>query len=725
MKNKLTLSIRNLKCASCVKKIEDHLHQAPGVSSVNVNLADKSVTIQGQVSAKKMIQQLSLIGYEATESKLSHSHSADLFKNAMIAGSFGFTLLLLSLFNVLPGVQTIQDQVVWFVIGILCLITLTYTAGDIYYHAYKSFLFHQATMDTLIAIGTASAWLYSMLVCTLPQVLPLAGRHIYFEATLIIIAFVKFGAALESRARRHTSTSIQKLVNLTPKTATVIRDNKALSIAIDKIKPDDIVRVHPGEKIPVDGIVLEGKTTIDESMISGESLPVSKEVGSEVYAATLNQHGSLLIKTTQTGKHTLLGQIIESVEQAQNTKPPINRLVDQVAAIFVPTVMILAVCTALIWYHVGPEPKLAYMLVTAMTVLIIACPCALGLATPISIIVGVGKAAEVGILIRNGTALELASKLDMIIFDKTGTLTEGSPHVTQIISDDEDQLLLLASSVEAQSEHPLAQAVVNAAKDRNIKPLHCEHFMAETGLGAKGMVSQHKVRIGSHHYMQQHQISTEAFHQAAKQAASEGQTIIYCAVNDKLLGVLCISDPIKSDTPAAIAQCKKMGLKVAMLTGDNQATAAVIAKQCQLDEWAAELKPQEKLDWIKQKQQQYRLAMVGDGINDAPALTQADIGFAIGAGSDIAIESADVVLIRGSLFGVIHAIHISRATMQNIKQNLWGAFFYNILGLPIAAGVLYPLGFLLNPMIAGAAMALSSVTVVTNANRLRLRKFDD
>ena len=481
------------------------------------------------------------------------------------------------------------------------------------------------------------------------------------------------------------------------------------------------LRIRPGEQVPVDAIVEEGSSLIDESMLSGEPLPVSKTVGDSVSAGTLNKSGSLVIKAEKVGSETALSRIIEMVKQAQASKPEISRMADTVAGIFVPVVILCSIVTALTWYLVGPEPQMAYMLVTAMTVLIIACPCALGLATPMSVMVGVGKAAEYGILIRNGQALQSASQLDTLVLDKTGTITEGSPQVTNL-SGSQPQLLRLAASLEAVSEHPLAEAIVRYAHEQNVSLSPVDNFQAHSGRGASGEVDGKTVTLGNSAWMTEQSVDFSAFESEAQELAEQAKTPVYIAIDGQIAGLIAIADPIRKDSVAAIARLKSMGITVVMITGDNQHTAAAVARQVGVDNFIAGVMPEDKATEIEALQQTgKRVAMCGDGINDAPALARADVGFAIGNGTDVAIESADMVLIRNSLHSVADAIELSRATLSNIRQNLFGAFIYNILGIPIAAGVLFPLtGLLLNPVIAGAAMAFSSVTVVSNANRLRL-----
>ena len=624
---------------------------------------------------------------------------------AAVAGLFGILLIILMRFH-------IPHQVL-LALGILTFGVMIFSGWHIYLNAAKSLLKLRTNMNTLVTLGTGAAWVYSMLIVIWPKLVPQAAGHVYFEAAVIILAFIDLGAALEIRARGKTSEAIRRLIGLQVKTARVMRGKKELEIPIEKIMVGDILRVRPGEKIAIDGEIIEGGSSIDESMLTGEPMPVAKRIGDKVVGATINKTGSFLFKATHIGQDTVLAQIIKLVQQAQNTKPPIGKLADKVVSIFVPLVIIIAIITAVIWM-----PKASFMLITAMSVLIIACPCALGLATPISIIVGMGKAAEHGVLIRNGDALQGACKVTAIVLDKTGTITKGQPeiiglHPAQDFS--EKSLLQYAASIETYSEHPLAASIIAKAKEKDIELLKAEDFKAITGQGVTAKIKDKNVLLGNADLLAKHNISF------VKTGRDLSETPIFLAVDNKMIGSITISDPIKEDSKAAIAKLKQLGLKVVMITGDKETAANEIAEQVGVDNVIAEVLPQDKAAHVKMLQSQNEIVgMVGDGINDAPALAQADIGFAIGAGTDVAIESADITLIASSIESVVDAISISKATMRNIKQNLFGAFVYNVLAIPIAAGVLYPfIGMLLNPMIAGAAMALSSLTVVSNANRLR------
>jgi Cu+-exporting ATPase len=543
----------------------------------------------------------------------------------------------------------------------------------------------------------------------------------------MIIALINLGLALEVKARGRTSEAIKRLIGLQPKTARVLRGDEEVDLPIDDVVMGDKLRVRPGEKIAVDGRVVEGHSSIDESMLTGEPIPVVKEIGDEIIAGTLNKSGSLLYEATRLGKNTALSQIIASVKKAQNSKPPIGRLADKISEYFVPAIMIIAIVSALIWANFGPEPTIAFAIISATTVLIIACPCALGLATPMSVMVGMGKAAEAGVLIRNGEALQTASQITAMVLDKTGTITEGKPAVTDIIpvTDlDKSDLLALVASLETGSEHPLAEAIVEAAKAQSLSLEKVTDFHAHSGQGVSGNVSGKTVLLGNASFMQQNNIDISAQVDEAQRLASQAKTPMFIAIDNQFAGIVAVADPIKSDSKLAIQRLQAQGMRVIMLTGDNSATAKAVAAQVGIDEYHAEVMPEDKLAHIESLQMKGEIVgMTGDGINDAPALAKANVGFAIGTGTDIAIESADITLMRGSLHGLADAVAVSKATLANIKQNLVGAFIYNVAGIPIAAGLLYPIfGVLLSPIIAGGAMAFSSLTVVTNANRLRLFK---
>ncbi len=733
------LSIGGMSCAGCVAAVEQALAAVPGVQEATVNFAEHTAQVSGHVGAEALIKAVVDAGYEAAELKNLDTeqeerdardrkeYRATMIK-AALAALVGFPLMVGDWLGLLPMLKG-EGLLFWLVTGFVSLAVLIYSGGHFFKGAWKQFKHHSANMDTLIAMGTGSAWIYSMAITLFPEAVPSLARHAYFEAAMVIVALINFGSALELRARGKTSEAIRRLIGLQPKTARVVRDGRELDVPIIEVGLGETLRVRPGERIAVDGVIIDGESHIDESMISGEPIPVSKGLGDEVVAGTINTSGTFLFQAKRIGKETVLARIIEMVRTAQASKPAIARLVDKVAAVFVPSVLIIAVITFLVWYDIGPTPMLSYAIVATMTVLIIACPCALGLATPISIMVGVGKAAEFGVLIRNGDALQQASRITTVVLDKTGTVTEGKPALTDIVPfhgsyAGTNQLLAIAAAVEAGSEHPLARAIVAAAEIEDAPKLVATSFEALSGHGVRGIINNQKVLIGNHKLMEENGVYLGHLTAEAERFAADGKTPLFMAMNEAGAAVLAVADPIKADSAAAIKRFHTLRLKVVMITGDHPAAAHAVARQVGIDEVIAEVLPEHKADKVAEYQQRGEIvAMVGDGINDAPALARADVGFAIGTGTDVAIESADVTLMRGSLHGVADAIAISKATVRNIKWNLLGAFIYNSAGIPIAAGALYPLfSVLLNPMIAGAAMALSSFTVVTNANRLRFFK---
>ncbi len=729
-----TLLLENVTCAGCVRKIEKGINGLPDVEQAAVDFPQRRLNVEGSIGSDELIAALSEIGYrgrlasnEAADRARQKAQQAAQYKqhirNTLLALGVGIPLMIAGMLMGEMSVRTPEDQVIWGITGLLTLGILLFPGRHFFSGAWNALQHGSANMDSLIALGTGAAWLYSTTVVLFPQLLPEGSRHLYYEASAMIIGLVNFGLAMEIRARGKTSEAVERLLNLQPKTARVIRNDKETDLPLELVETGDLLRIRPGEQIPVDAIVEEGSSLIDESMLSGEPLPVNKAGGDSVSAGTLNKSGTLVVKAEKVGSETALSRIIEMVKQAQASKPEISRMADTVAGIFVPVVILCSIVTALIWYLLGPEPQLAYMLVTAMTVLIIACPCALGLATPMSVMVGVGKAAEYGILIRNGQALQSASQLDTLVLDKTGTITEGSPRVTDL-SGTHPQLLQLAASLEAVSEHPLAEAIVRYADEQNVTLSPVDNFQAHSGRGASGQVDGKAVSLGNSAWMSEQHIDGSAFESEAQELAKQAKTPVYIAIDGQIAGLIAIADPIRKDSVAAISRLKQMGINVVMITGDNQHTAAAVARQVGVDNVIAGVMPEDKAREVEKLQQSdKRVGMCGDGINDAPALARADVGFAIGNGTDVAIESADMVLIRNSLHSVVDAIELSRATLSNIRQNLFGAFIYNTLGIPVAAGILFPFtGLLLSPVIAGAAMAFSSVTVVSNANRLRLFK---
>jgi Cu+-exporting ATPase len=613
---------------------------------------------------------------------------------------------------------------VWGVTGLLTLPVMFWSGIDFFTGAWAALKHRSANMNTLITLGTSAAWLYSTIAVLFPSIFPEGTSEPFYDVVSVVIALVVLGQALELRAKGRTGEAIKKLIGLQAKTGRVIRNGKEVDIPVEEVLVGDVVQVRPGEKIPVDGQILEGGSAVDESMLTGESLPVSKKPGDEVIGATLNKTGAFKFRATKVGKDTALAQIVKMVQEAQNSKAPIARIVDKVSGYFVPAVMILAILTFVLWFNIGPQPQLVYALVTSVTVLIIACPCALGLATPMSLMVGIGKGAENGILIRSGEALQTAQGIQIVVLDKTGTITKGKPALTDTrvtVDWKENDLLHLAASVERSSEHPLAEAIVEGAKAQGITLSEPSAFEAVPGYGVIASVDSRRVVLGNLKMMEREQVNLGHLEQESITLADEGKTPMFVAVDGKAAGIVAVADTVKEDSAEAIAALQNMGIEVVMITGDNQRTAGAIARKVGIERVLAEVLPEDKAKNVHLLQTEgKRVAMVGDGINDAPALVQADVGLAIGTGTDVAIEASDITLIKGSLKGVVTAIEVSRATMGNIKQNLFGAFIYNALGLPVAMGLLFPFfGVLLSPLIAGAAMAFSSVTVVGNANRLR------
>ncbi len=737
------IGIENLRCASCVRFIEDELRATPGVLEANVNLGTQEATVS-YLPQKTILQQLNSAietwGYKtrpaASESPVDKQQAEQekeyhrLMNRFWLAAIISVPVLIIAYAKFLPVVKDLSEATLRIAWGISALITLPvmfYSGSDFFSGAWAALKHRAANMNTLIALGTAAAWLYSSVTVLFPQVFPKGTSEPFYDVVAVVIALVVLGQALELRARGRTSEAIKKLMGLQAKTARVIRDGQEIDMPVEEVLVGDVVQVRPGEKVPVDGLVIEGSSAVDESMLTGESLPVSKKTGDEVIGATLNKTGAFKFRATRVGKDTALAQIVKMVQDAQNSKAPIARMADTVSGYFVPVVMILAVLTFIIWFDFGPQPQLVYALVTGVTVLIIACPCALGLATPMSLMVGVGKGAENGILIRSGEALQTAQSIQTVVLDKTGTITKGTPELTDILISagwTENELLQMVASVERASEHPLAGAIVDGAKARGIELHEPSGFEAVPGHGVMAAVDGQRVAIGNLKLMEREGVTLEDSEQKAASLAEDGKTPMYVSIDGKLAGIVAVADTVKDDSFEAIATLQKMGIEVVMITGDNRRTAEAIGRKVGISRVLSEVLPEDKAHNVQLLQAEgKKVGMVGDGINDAPALAQADIGLAIGTGTDVAIEASDITLIKGSLKSVATAIEVSRATMNNIKQNLVGAFIYNMLGIPIAMGLLFPFfGVLLNPLLAGAAMAFSSVTVVSNANRLRAFK---
>ncbi|MEO9886039.1 MAG: heavy metal translocating P-type ATPase [Balneola sp.] len=761
---KLRLGIRGMHCNSCVSQIERELSKTSGVLSASIDLGTEVALIKylpaktDLSSIKNIIERLGYKTFDSsTLSKSSETGESENkgknkagaendsvdenqqarekeYKSLLYKFIFAAVISVPVMIFSYPDFLRLPEQFqrgtdllywTWFSMGVVTLPVMFWAGSHFYTGAWSAFKNRSANMHTLIAVGITAAWLYSTIAVLFPEIFPTqALAEVFYDVTAVVVALVNLGLALEIKAKGRSSEAIKKLMGLQAKTARVVRNGKEIDIPVEEVVLDDIILVRPGEKIPVDGAIVEGSSAVDESMITGESIPTEKHIGDEVIGATINKTGSFKFKATKVGKDTALAQIVQMVEDAQSSKPPIQKIVDKVSGYFVPSVIILAILSFMVWYIIGPAPALIYALVVAVTVLIIACPCALGLATPISLMVGIGKGAENGILIRSGEALETAQKLDTIVLDKTGTITEGQPSLTDIIAINgfkEDDILNLSASVERASEHPLGEAIIKGAEDKGITLFEPNNFNAVPGHGVEAEVDGRKIMLGNIKMMRDNSIDVEDLENKSLKLADEGKTPMFVTVDGIAAGIVAVADTVKSDSKDAIAQLKKMGLEVVMITGDNLRTANAIAKQVGVDRVLAEVLPEDKAMNVQKLQSEGKIvAMVGDGINDAPALAQADIGLAIGTGTDVAIEASDITLIKGSLKGVVLAIQLSKATMRNIKQNLVGAFAYNTAGLPVAAGLLYPLfGILLSPLLAAAAMAFSSVTVVTNANRLR------
>lgn len=734
------LFVPDMSCASCVAKIEKAF--AAKEVEARVNLADKQVSVAAGLPVAEAVALLLSAGYRAEPITDAVSAMADKaehdareyrtrIRQAIAGLGLGIPLMLWGLAGGDMMIHDSQSQLIWGAMGLLTLLLLVTTGGHFFSGMWRSLKAKSANMDTLIALGTGTAWLYSMLVVLIPGFFPDGTRHVYFEASVMILGLINLGHALELRARGKTSEAVQKLIGLQSNTAIKITEDGDETVAIAALVVGDKLRLRPGDRVALDGEVLSGSSLLDESMLTGEPIPVAKSVGDSLSAGTVNGNGSLIYQVTAGPADTRLAKIIALVQEAQTSKMPIGRLTDKIAAVFVPVVVVIALLAAIIWYFAGPEPALSHALVVLTSVLIIACPCALGLATPMSIMVSVGRAASMGVLVKNGEALQTASKVSCVVLDKTGTITEGKPAVTQVdIFDgafDERELLRAVASLEQHSGHPLAAALLDAAKAKEVVLSEPQGFDYRQGQGLLGQFEGRLWAVGNSKLMDALGIRLTEAHQARlDQGAALGHTQVLVARDNQLLALVGISDPIKADAKEAMAALKAQGKRLVLLSGDNQATAEAVARQVGIEEVIAGVLPDEKQSWVSKFQAQGEVvAMVGDGINDAPALMAADVGIAMGSGTEIAIESADLTLLNPRLGSLAGAFALSRATLGNIKQNLFGAFIYNTLGIPIAAGVLYPLtGILLSPVVAGAAMALSSLTVVTNANRLRRQSLD-
>lgn len=745
---KATLKLRGMSCASCARSIEEAISSVAGVNECSVNFGAEQATVEynprttdvqalldavntAGYSAYPLQEQNLMAGEDDAEKTVRLRESRYLLQKVIVAGVIGAVLVIGSLPMMLglnlPFIPTwLHNSWVQLV---LTTPALFWCGADFFKNAWKALKRHAATMDTLVALGTGAAYIYSLFATVFPNFFVAQGLKpdVYYEAAVVIIALILLGRWLENRAKGQTSEAIRKLVGLQAKTARLIRNGQEVDVPIEQVQIDDVVLVRPGEKIPVDGEVVEGTSTVDEAMVTGESLAVKKQSGDEVIGATINKTGSFKFRATRVGKDTVLAQIVQLVQQAQGSKAPIQRLADQVTGWFVPAVIAIAILTFIIWYNIMGNVTLA--LITTVGVLIIACPCALGLATPTSMMVGTGKGAENGILIKGAESLELAHQIQTIVLDKTGTITQGKPTVTDFltvngtVNGNEIKLIQLAASLERNSEHPLAEAVVRYAQSQEVTLASVRDFEAVAGSGIQGIVANSLVQIGTQRWMEELSIDTQALQQDKERLEYLGKTAVWLAVDGEIKGVMGIADAIKPTSIQAVKALQKLGLEVIMLTGDNRRTAESIAREVGIKRVLAEVRPDQKAATVQALQTEGKIvAMVGDGINDAPALAQADVGIAIGTGTDVAIAASDITLISGDLQGIVTAIQLSRATIRNIRQNLFFAFIYNVAGIPIAAGILFPIfGWLLNPIIAGAAMAFSSVSVVSNA--LRLRKF--
>ena len=737
------LAVEGMTCASCVGRVEKALKAVPGVTEATVNLATERATVRGVAAVADLIAAIEKVGYEANPvdtgaqadeeaAEKKDAERAELKRDLTLAAVLALPVFVLEMgSHMIPGMHewvasTIGIQQSWYLQFVLTLLVLAIPGWRFYEKGFPALFRLGPDMNSLVAVGTAAAFGYSMVATFAPSLLPAGTVNVYYEAAAVIVALILLGRFLEARAKGRTSEAIKRLVGLQAKEAHVLRDGRIVDIPINDVAQGDIVEVRPGERVPVDGEVTEGRSFVDESMITGEPIPVEKAEGSTVVGGTVNQKGALTLRATAVGGQTMLAQIIRMVEQAQGSKLPIQAVVDKVTLWFVPAVMLAAVLTFLVWLVFGPSPALSFALVNAVAVLIIASPCAMGLATPTSIMVGTGRGAEMGVLFRKGEALQLLKDAKVVAVDKTGTLTEGRPVLTDLeIADgfDRNQVLAKVASVESRSEHPIARAIVESAVEGGIALPTMTDFDSVTGMGVRATVDGARVEVGADRFMRELGLDVSGFARTAERLGNEGKSPLYAAIDGRLAAIIAVADPIKSSTPAAIAALHQLGLKVAMITGDNARTAQAIAKQLGIDEVVAEVLPEGKVEAVRRlKATHGQIAYVGDGINDAPALAEADVGLAIGTGTDVAVESADVVLMSGNLQGVPNAIALSKATIGNIRQNLFWAFGYNTALIPVAAGVLYPAyGVLLSPIFAAGAMALSSVFVLGNA--LRLRRF--
>lgn len=741
-KARITLNIASMSCASCVGRVDKALADVPGVLAVTVNLAaEKAVVeyLEGAVTPADLMAASAEIGYPAEVAEANSSQSRAerkaeeaeaLRRNVIVAAVLALPVFVLEMgSHLIPAFHvaienSIGTQTSWIIQFVLASIVLFGPGRNFFSKGIPALLRGAPDMNSLVAVGTGAAWSYSVVATFLPGLLPDGVRAVYFEAAAVIVVLILIGRWLEARAKGRTGAAIQALLGLQVRTANVLRDGKTVEVDVEALAVGDTILVRPGERIPVDGEVVDGTSNVDESMITGEPVPVVKAAGAVVTGGTVNGTGSLTFRAARVGSDTTLAQIIRMVEEAQGAKLPIQGLVDRVTLWFVPAVMVVAALTVAVWLIVGPDPALTFALVAGVSVLIIACPCAMGLATPTSIMVGTGRAAEMGVLFRKGDALQELSNVEVVALDKTGTVTEGKPTLTDVVvaeGFDRAAVLALIAAVEDQSEHPIAEAIVRGARSEGIAVPPASGFRSVTGYGVAAMVEEQEVMVGADRYMTRENVDIAALVAKEKDLAERGRTALYAAVDGKLAALIAVADPVKSASRAAISALHDRGFKVAMITGDKQETAEAIARETGIDHVIAGVLPDGKVAALDElRAGGHKIAFVGDGINDAPALARADVGIAIGTGTDVAIESADVVLMSGDLRGVVNAVEVSRRTMANIRQNLVWAFGYNVALIPVAAGVLYPVfGLLLSPVLAAGAMALSSVSVLTNALRLR------
>ncbi len=735
--------IEGMSCASCAMTIENAVSKMPGVDKASVNLATEIMTVEANdsVTPEDIAKVVDGVGYSARprgksveeeleeKNEKKEAHLREMKRNLTISAIFAVPLLFIAMADMvgipMPAfLSPMQSPVSYALIQLALVLPIIWLGRRFFVDGFKALSKGHPNMDSLVALGTSAAFLYSLYgTYHVLEGHAHFAMNLYYESAGVILTLITLGKYFEAVSKGKTSMAIQTLVGLAPKMATVLRDGQEVEVPVEEVQVGDLIRVKPGEKVPVDGVVTEGNSTVDESMLTGESIPVSKSVGDEVIGASLNKTGSFILKATKIGKDTALSQIIQLVEQAQGSKAPIAKLADKVSGVFVPIVIVLALVSGLAWYFLGQE-SWVFALTITISVLVIACPCALGLATPTAIMVGTGKGAENGILLKSGEALEEANHVNMVVFDKTGTITNGTPVVTDVVtadSTDADALIRLAASLEVASEHPLGEAIVAKAKEQGAAFDEVTNFEAIPGFGIKGHVGETLVFLGNEKWMRENGLANVEMNDKANHFAEQGKTPLYIGYNDAVQGLIVVADTVKESSARAIQTLHEMGIQVAMMTGDHERTAQAIAAEVGIDRVFSEVLPQDKANYVSKLQEEgYIVAMVGDGINDAPALAQAQVGIAIGTGTDVAIESADAVLMKSDLMDVPAMLKLSRATIRNIKENLFWAFAYNVIGIPFAMGVLHLFGGpLLNPMIAGAAMSFSSVSVVLNALRLK------